>query len=42
MILDNGFWTGLTLYPVTKVSPGRAVDMIERLRHRAHLRRLGV
>lgn len=30
MILDNGFWTGLTLYPVTKTSPGRAVDMIER------------
>jgi predicted metal-dependent TIM-barrel fold hydrolase len=30
MILDHGFWTGLTLYPVTKTSPGRAVDMIER------------
>jgi uncharacterized protein len=30
MILDNGFWTGITLYPVTKTSPGRAVDMIER------------
>ena len=30
MILGNGFWTGLTLYPVTKTSPGRAVDMIER------------
>jgi uncharacterized protein len=30
MILDNGFWTGVTLYPVTKTSPGRAVDMIER------------
>jgi len=29
MILDNGFWTGLTLYPQTKVSPERAVDMIE-------------
>jgi predicted metal-dependent TIM-barrel fold hydrolase len=29
MILDNGFWTGLMLYPTTKVSPGRAVDMIE-------------
>ena len=29
MILDNGFWTGLTLYPQTKVSPQRAVDMIE-------------
>lgn len=30
IILENGFWTGLTLYPVTKTSPGRAVDMIER------------
>lgn len=29
MILDNGFWTGLTLYPVTKASPGRAVDILE-------------
>ena len=29
MILNNGFWTGLTLYPQTKVSPQRAVDMIE-------------
>ena len=30
MILEYGFWTGLTLYPVTKTSPGRAVDMFER------------
>lgn len=29
MILDNGFWTGITLYPKTKASPGRAIDMIE-------------
>lgn len=29
LILDHGFWTGLTLYPTTKVSPGRAVDMVE-------------
>ncbi len=29
MILDGGFWTGLTLYPVTKVGSGRAVDIIE-------------
>lgn len=29
MILSNGFWTGLTLYPETKVSPERAIDMIE-------------
>ena len=30
MILEHGFWTGLTLYPQTKVSPERAIDMIER------------
>jgi predicted metal-dependent TIM-barrel fold hydrolase len=29
MILEHGFWTGLTLYPQTKVSPERAIDMIE-------------
>jgi uncharacterized protein len=30
MILENGFWTGITLYPTTKASPSRAIDMIER------------
>jgi len=29
MALDNGFLTGMTLYPETKVSIPRAVDMIE-------------
>jgi len=29
MVRDAGFWTGLTLYPITKVSPNRAVDLIE-------------
>ena len=29
MILGHGFWTGLTLYPQTKVSPERAIDMLE-------------
>ena len=29
MILESGFWTGLTLYPQTKVSPPRAVDILE-------------
>ncbi|MEO7189843.1 MAG: TatD family hydrolase [Vicinamibacterales bacterium] len=29
MILEHGFWAGLTLYPQTKVSAARAVDMIE-------------
>ena len=30
MILEHGFWAGLTLYPQTKISPQRAVDMIEK------------
>jgi hypothetical protein len=30
MILDAGFYTGFTLYPNTKVSAARAVDMIEK------------
>lgn len=29
MVLDEGYWAGLTLYPTTKCSPDRAVDMIE-------------
>lgn len=29
MALDEGFWAGLTLYPTTKCTPDRAVDMIE-------------
>lgn len=29
-VLDAGFWVGLTLYPVTKCTPERAVDMVER------------
>jgi predicted metal-dependent TIM-barrel fold hydrolase len=28
--LDQGFWVGFTLYPITKCSPRRAVDMLER------------
>lgn len=28
-VLDGGFWCGMTLYPVTKCTPARAVDMIE-------------
>jgi predicted metal-dependent TIM-barrel fold hydrolase len=28
-ILERGYWAGITLYPQTKVSPGRAADMIE-------------
>jgi predicted metal-dependent TIM-barrel fold hydrolase len=26
---ENGFWAGMTIYPVTKVTPQRAVDMLE-------------
>lgn len=29
MILDAGFWAGITLYPQTKASQERAVDMVE-------------
>ena len=29
IVLDSGFYVGITLYPQTKVSPQRAVDMIE-------------
>src|SRR5438876_11823566 len=27
--LENGFWCGMTLYPTTKCTPERAVDIIE-------------
>jgi len=29
MAKDAGFWCGLTVYPVTKVTPSRAVDLLE-------------
>lgn len=32
-ILDRGYWTGMTLYPITKCSPLRAVDILERYGH---------
>ena len=28
-VLAAGFWAGMTLYPVTKCTPARAVDMVE-------------
>jgi len=31
--LDAGYWVGFTLYPVTKCSPKRAVDMLEMYGH---------
>ena len=30
MVLDRGFWAGMTLYPDTKCTPQRAVDILER------------
>lgn len=29
-VLEAGYWAGMTLYPVTKCTPARAVDIIER------------
>src|SRR4051812_35301917 len=29
LALDNGFWCGMTLYPITKCTPERAADIVE-------------
>jgi predicted metal-dependent TIM-barrel fold hydrolase len=29
MVLDEGYWAGITLYPMTKATPQRAADMVE-------------
>jgi predicted metal-dependent TIM-barrel fold hydrolase len=29
-VLDRGFWAGMTLYPDTKCTPQRAIDILER------------
>ena len=29
LVLDAGFWAGMTLYPESKCTPARAVDMVE-------------
>src|SRR4029077_5538087 len=29
LALENGFWCGMTLYPTTKCTPERAVDIVE-------------
>src|SRR5262249_15831859 len=29
LALDSGFWCGMTLYPTTKCTPERAVDILE-------------
>ena len=33
LVLDAGLWAGMTLYPETKCSPARAVDMLETCGH---------
>jgi hypothetical protein len=30
MVLEGGYWAGMTLYPNSKCSPARAIDMLER------------
>lgn len=30
LVLDAGFWAGMTLYPETKCTPARAIDILER------------
>jgi predicted metal-dependent TIM-barrel fold hydrolase len=30
LALENGFWCGMTLYPITKCTPARAADILER------------
>ncbi|HEY2574521.1 MAG TPA: TatD family hydrolase [Verrucomicrobiaceae bacterium] len=32
LVLDRGFWAGMTLYPESKCSPHRAIDMLEQRR----------
>ena len=29
LVLDAGFWAGMTLYPESKCSPARAIDMLD-------------
>jgi predicted metal-dependent TIM-barrel fold hydrolase len=29
LVLDHGFWAGMTLYPESKVTPNRAIDILE-------------
>ncbi|MBI1368354.1 MAG: metal-dependent hydrolase [Planctomycetes bacterium] len=32
-VLDGGYWCGMTLYPVSKMTPARAADMLEMYGH---------
>ena len=29
LVLDAGFWAGITLYPESKCTPARAIDIVE-------------
>ncbi len=29
LVKDAGYWAGMTIYPISKATPARAVDMIE-------------
>lgn len=33
IVLDKGFWAGMTLYPESKCTPARAIDMLELYGH---------
>ena len=33
LVLDAGFWAGMTLYPESKCSPARAIDMLDLFSH---------
>jgi predicted metal-dependent TIM-barrel fold hydrolase len=33
LVLDTGMWAGMTLYPETKCTPARAIDMLETYGH---------
>lgn len=33
LVLDAGFWAGMTLYPESKCSPARAIDMLDMFSH---------
>ncbi|MFN5868276.1 MAG: metal-dependent hydrolase, partial [Akkermansiaceae bacterium] len=29
LVMDSGFWAGMTLYPESKCTPNRAIDILE-------------
>jgi predicted metal-dependent TIM-barrel fold hydrolase len=34
MVLDEGYWAGMTIYPISKCTPQRAVDIMEMYGHK--------